>query len=112
MVKEIVNILEDFQLCEKIINWKVHSSIMWLVVAGIIFAIGILFVFLAVKSYKEYQKSFSDKSWDNIFSTCVTIAFIAFTLSIVIILCQVGNLISYKYFPEDVILDYVKEYLS
>lgn len=85
------------QLCKKFIVWETSTSYAWIAIAGGIFVIALIFAMLVNWLY----------DWDGI--EWATFAIVA-VVTIVIIGCQVFDIIECQTFPEKAIYDYIQLY--
>ena len=87
------------QLCVKFINWEVNTSLAWIIIAG-----GITVLMLIFSIVVTFFGSWSGEQW-FIFLCVLGIATI-------IIGVQVFDIIECKTFPEKAIYDYIKMYMN
>ena len=87
------------QLCKKFITWEINTSIAWIVIAGVVFVLTLIFAILV--------NCWSD--WDGIEWFIFGITTL---ISIAIIVCQVFDIIECQTFPEKAIYEYIQLYLN
>lgn len=91
------NVLPYIQtLCGKYINWEIATSIVWIV-------IGLILIILAIISFKGAK---DPDIYDEGFLYMVFVILLLF--GIVMILCQIFDIIKCIYIPELQIYEYIK----
>ena len=88
------------QLCVKYVRYEIATSIVWILIAIVIFAIG-------VKAYKEAKKNNGD-----IQCLLVIITFLFVIISIAILSKQVFDIVTCITFPEKIIINEIKSIYS
>lgn len=85
------------QLAERVVKYEVSQSIFWLVV-------GVLLILIGIGLFVLVGKGDLDSETANYF---VILGFCAIGIGVVIIGCQISDLIECKYLPEKILLRYV-----
>lgn len=105
------------ELMTKCINYKLATDIVWLVVGIILLIIGgglLRFAFNNNRKYHEIKDYYEQmhSNLDDVAGIQFIIAMIAIFISIILILYFTINLVTCVTFPEKVILDMVRSYLT
>ena len=105
------------ELMTKCINYKLATDIVWLVVGIILLIIGGGLLRFAFNNHRKYHeiKDYYEQMYSNLDDVAgiqFIIAMIAICISIILILYFTINLVTCVTFPEKVILDMVRSYLT
>lgn len=105
------------ELMTKCINYKLATDIVWLVVGIVLLIIGgalLRFAFNNNRKYHEIKDYYEQmhSNLDDVAGIQFIIAMIAICISIILILYFTINLVTCVTFPEKVILDMVRSYLT
>lgn len=105
------------ELMTKCINYKLATDIVWLVVGIVLLIIGgvlLRFAFNNNRKYHEIKDYYEQmhSNLDDVAGIQFIIAMIAIFISIILILYFTINLVTCVTFPEKVILDMVRSYLT
>ena len=87
------------QLCEKFVAWEISTSIAWIVIMGVLF-VGTL-VCAILLEYFTGDAFFMWFTWS-----------VVAVISVMVIGCQVFDIIECKTFPGKAIYDYIRVFLS
>ena len=87
------------QLCEKFIAWEIGTSYAWIALAGGVFVLALIFAILG-----SWLSSWDGVEW--VIFAIVTI------ITIIMIGCQVLDIIECQTFPEKAIYEYIRLYLD
>ena len=94
-------------LCGKLIRYELWTSILWIVFAVLMSVASVITI---KKVYPFFKKKMKDDSWGDwgfgLFLTIIGVICINI-VSIIIMLCQVADIIQCVTFPEMYIFDYV-----
>ncbi len=85
------------QLAERVVKYEVSQSIFWLVVGVLLVLMGIVSFILAFKC------DFSDEA----IGCLIILGFCGVIIGIIIMGCQISDLIECKFLPEKILLRYV-----
>ena len=84
------------QLCKKFIEWEYNTSLAWIIMVIVISVIAFLWAHLSA-------------GWDDLAGFICIIAVLA---SVVVIGCQVFDMIECRVFPEKTIYNYIQQYIK
>lgn len=87
------------QLCEKFIAWEISTSYAWIAIAGGVFAISLIFAILV-----SWLSDLGGFEW-GLFAVVAIV-------TVIIIGCQVFDIIQCQTFPEKAIYEYIQFYLN
>lgn len=88
------------QLTEKFIRWEMCTSIAWIVIAAVVILVALTFLIIDSASYGAID--------DGILTVFVIIA----VIGLIIIGCQVFDIIECNVFPEKVLYDYISNQIK
>lgn len=88
------------QLTEKFIRWEMCTSIAWIVIAAVVILVALTFLIIDSASYGAID--------DGILTVFVIIA----AIGLIIIGCQVFDIIECNVFPEKVLYDYISNQIK
>lgn len=88
------------QLTEKFIRWEMCTSIAWIVIAAVVILVALTFLIIDSASYGAVD--------DWILTVFVIIA----AIGLIIIGCQVFDIIECNVFPEKVLYDYISNQIK
>lgn len=84
------------ELCKKFIEWEFATSLAWIIIVIVISVIAFLWAYLS-------------KGWDDLEGF---ICFAAIVVSVIVIACQVFDMIECRVFPEKTIYSYIQQYIK
>lgn len=100
------------QLCEKFINYKIATSIIWMILA-IVLCVPCPILFRQLNKHKDFGVEHCYCGDDNLGRTWAYIGVIILCIIVVtIIIAQVFSIVECTIFPEKVIYDYIHHALS
>lgn len=88
------------QLTEKFVRWEMCTSIAWIVIAAVVILVALTFLIIDSASYGAID--------DGILTVFVIIA----AIGLIIIGCQVFDIIECNVFPEKVLYDYISSQIK
>lgn len=88
------------QLTEKFIRWEMCTSIAWIVIAAVVILVALTFLIIDSTNYGAID--------DGILTVFVIIA----AIGLIIIGCQVFDIIECNVFPEKVLYDYISQQIK
>lgn len=97
------------QLCEKYIAWEIMTSIIWIVIGCLLLGGGVYFTVLSFKEGKVNNWKDDNSSW-WIFG--LIFGGIAVFLGVLIVMCQIFDIIKCCYFPELQVYQYIQRLIS
>lgn len=83
------------ELCGRFISWEIATSLMWIAFGGILLLLGIFCVVL------DIHECIGD-------GFLIALGIVLCIIALVIIGCQIYDIITATYFPEKTILDYIQ----
>lgn len=97
------------QLCGKYIAWEIMTSTVWIVIGCLLLGGG---VYLAVRSFKAGKSN----NWDEDGSCWCIVGLVfggfAVFLGVIIVMCQIFDIIKCCYFPELQVYQYIQGLIS
>ena len=87
------------QLCEKFIAWEIGTSYAWIAIAGGVFVLALIFAILV-----SWLSDLGGFEW-GLFAVVAIV-------TVIIIGCQVFDIIECQTFPEKAIYEYIQFYLN
>lgn len=97
------------QLCEKYIAWEIMTSIIWIVIGCLLLGGGVYFTVLSFKEGKVNNWKDDNSSW-WIFG--LIFGGVAVFLGVLIVMCQIFDIIKCCYFPELQVYQYIRGLIS
>ena len=84
------------ELAQRVVQYETWQSVFWLIIGVLIVILGIIFIILESKSILTAD------------GFLTVIGFIGIVVGIVIICCQIDDILLCKYLPEKILLRYAK----
>lgn len=97
------------QLCEKYIAWEIMTSTIWIVVGCLLLGGGAYFT---VRSFKEGRVNNWNDDNSEWWIFGLMFGGIAVFLGVVIVMCQIFDIIKCCYFPELQVYQYIQKLIS
>lgn len=124
--KEIINVLEYLgeqfgiaidwssetvlpvlkQLCEKYIAWEIMTSTVWIVIGCLLLGGGVYFIVRSSKVGKA--NDWEDGDWQCLWIVGLVFGGFAVFLGVLIVMCQIFDIIKCCYFPELQVYQYIR----
>lgn len=97
------------QLCEKYIAWEIMTSIIWLVIGGLLLAGGMYFMIRGFKVGKADNWDCDCHIW---WGFALGFGGVAVFIGTTIALCQIFDIVKCCYFPELQVYQYIRGLIS
>ena len=95
-------------LMGRLVRYEIITSVVWLIV-GALFVLSAIWWLKFIKyARKKYEDIGGSNDWDVAATVAAFAMFIVVLLGIIIVLCQIGDIIQCVVLPEGVILEYIK----
>lgn len=102
--KSVIPYME--QLCGRIVNYELYTSIAWIVFLIICIFIGIILVRKGIKDMYDSNRSV----YDDLFILPMIIGSVMIFIACMILICQVGDVITCLTLPEKTIIEFIMKY--
>lgn len=94
------------QLCGKIVNYELYTSIAWLVFMLILLVVGVILLIKGTKKMKDPERSV----YDELFIFPMVIGSVLIFVSLIVCMIQVGDIITCLTLPEKTVMEFIIRY--
>jgi len=100
------------KLCDKYINYEIATSVVWLIVGVMLLFIGKWMIKKTQYCCKRANEGGYDNNWDVIAIFAGIGTGLMFVTSVIVIICQLFDIVTCLTFPEKIIIDALKSICS